>query len=129
MAGEGAAAGPKQDDTQPHPVKDQLPDISYCITSPPPWRMFFSNNTFMLLLLGLFFLTSLQFGGSRSLFCNCFSLLMVKSSRAAEAVLLGFQHYLVMLGTTVIIPTALVPQMGGGNVRLGQLQNLCFRHA
>lgn len=35
---------------------------------------------------------------------------------AAEAILLGFQHYLVMLGTTVIIPTALVPQMGGGNV-------------
>ncbi|KAL0356003.1 UNVERIFIED_CONTAM: Nucleobase-ascorbate transporter 6 [Sesamum radiatum] len=34
---------------------------------------------------------------------------------AAEAILLGFQHYLVMLGTTVIIPTALVPQMGGGN--------------
>lgn len=38
---------------------------------------------------------------------------------AAEAILLGFQHYLVMLGTTVIIPTALVPQMGGGNVRPG----------
>ena len=38
--------------------------------------------------------------------------------RAAEAILLGFQHYLVMLGTTVIIPTALVPQMGGGNVCL-----------
>jgi len=36
---------------------------------------------------------------------------------AAEAILLGFQHYLVMLGTTVIIPTALVPQMGGNNVR------------
>lgn len=35
---------------------------------------------------------------------------------SAEAILLGFQHYLVMLGTTVIIPTALVPQMGGGNV-------------
>lgn len=41
-----------------------------------------------------------------------------KNSDAAEAILLGFQHYLVMLGTTVIIPTALVPQMGGGNVRL-----------
>lgn len=39
-------------------------------------------------------------------------------SDAAEAILLGFQHYLVMLGTTVLIPTALVPQMGGGNVRL-----------
>lgn len=36
---------------------------------------------------------------------------------AADAILLGFEHYLVMLGTTVIIPTALVPQMGGGNVR------------
>jgi hypothetical protein len=31
----------------------------------------------------------------------------------AKVVLLGFQHYPVMLGTTVIIPTALVPQMGG----------------
>jgi len=39
---------------------------------------------------------------------------------AAEAILLGFQHYLVMLGTTVLIPSALVPQMGGGNVRPGE---------
>lgn len=37
---------------------------------------------------------------------------------AAEAILLGFQHYLVMLGTTVLIPSTLVPQMGGGNVML-----------
>jgi hypothetical protein len=35
---------------------------------------------------------------------------------AAEAIILGFQHYIVMLGTSVIIPSALVPQMGGGNV-------------
>jgi xanthine/uracil permease len=35
---------------------------------------------------------------------------------AAEAIILGFQHFIVMLGTTVIIPSALVPQMGGGNV-------------
>ncbi|KAF9626342.1 hypothetical protein IFM89_032191 [Coptis chinensis] len=69
MAG-GAAPAPKQDELHPHPVKDQLPNIAYCITSPPPWP---------------------------------------------EAILLGFQHYLVMLGTTVLIPTALVPQMGGGN--------------
>ncbi|XP_039047185.1 nucleobase-ascorbate transporter 4-like [Hibiscus syriacus] len=33
-----------------------------------------------------------------------------------EAVLLGFQHYLVMLGTTVIVSSILVPLMGGGNV-------------
>jgi len=54
----------------------------------------------------------------------CFSLrlflhlmiLGVVSKNAAEAILLGFQHYLVMLGTTVLIPTTLVPQMGGRNV-------------
>jgi len=34
----------------------------------------------------------------------------------AEAILLGFQHFIVMLGTTVLIPSALVPQMGGGKV-------------
>ncbi|XP_006650432.2 nucleobase-ascorbate transporter LPE1-like [Oryza brachyantha] len=31
-------------------------------------------------------------------------------------VLLAFQHYLVMLGTTVIVATILVPLMGGGHV-------------
>lgn len=36
----------------------------------------------------------------------------------AEAILLAFQHYLVMLGTTVLIPSFLVPQMGGGKVRI-----------
>ncbi|PNX58485.1 hypothetical protein L195_g059215, partial [Trifolium pratense] len=36
----------------------------------------------------------------------------------AEAIILGFQHYLVMLGTTVLIPASLVSQMGGGNVSL-----------
>ncbi|XP_022891532.1 nucleobase-ascorbate transporter 6-like [Olea europaea var. sylvestris] len=71
MAGGGTAAPPpKQEELQPHPVKDQLPGVSYCITSPPPWP---------------------------------------------EAILLGFQHYVVMLGATVLIPSALVPQMGGGN--------------
>ncbi|CAK9138646.1 unnamed protein product [Ilex paraguariensis] len=69
MAGGGGAPA-KADEPAPHPPKDQLPNVSYCITSPPPWP---------------------------------------------EAILLGFQHYLVMLGTIVIIPTALVPQMGGGN--------------
>ncbi|KAG5017269.1 hypothetical protein JHK85_023405 [Glycine max] len=38
MAGGGAAPQPKQDEHQPHPVKDQLPNVSFCITSPPPWR-------------------------------------------------------------------------------------------
>ncbi|XLT46461.1 hypothetical protein HN873_039065 [Arachis hypogaea] len=56
----GGAPQPKQDE-QPHLVKDQLPHVSYCITSPPPWT---------------------------------------------EAILLGFQHYLVMLATTVLISSS-----------------------
>ncbi|GAB2280417.1 Nucleobase-ascorbate transporter 7 [Dionaea muscipula] len=80
--GGGAAPPPKQEELQPHPVKDQLPGVSYCITSPPPWP---------------------------------------------EAILLGFQHYLVMLGTTVLIPTYLVPQMGGGNEEKAKvIQTLLF---
>ncbi|CAN4100477.1 unnamed protein product [Withania somnifera] len=74
--GGGAAPAAKANEPVPHPPKDQLPNVSYCITSPPPWP---------------------------------------------EAILLGFQHYLVMLGTIVIIPTALVPQMGGGNEEKAQV--------
>ncbi|KAI6682908.1 hypothetical protein NL676_028821 [Syzygium grande] len=79
MAGGGEAA---KSEPAPHPPKDQLPNISYCITSPPPWP---------------------------------------------EAILLGFQHFLVMLGTSVIIPTALVPQMGGRNKEKAEvIQTLLF---
>ncbi|KAL8161598.1 hypothetical protein V2J09_013087 [Rumex salicifolius] len=82
MAGGGHAPPPKQEELHPHPVKDQLPSVSYCITSPPPWP---------------------------------------------EAILLGFQHYLVNLGTTVLIPTYLVPQMGGGNLeKVRMMQTLQF---
>lgn len=81
MAGGGGDGGGKSD-PQPHPPKEQLPHISFCITSPPPWP---------------------------------------------EAILLGFQHYIVMLSTTVLIPTALVPQMGGGNEEKAEvIQTLLF---
>ncbi|KAL3716909.1 hypothetical protein ACJRO7_008482 [Eucalyptus globulus] len=72
----------KPDEPPPHQPKDQLPNVTYCITSPPPWP---------------------------------------------EAFLLGFQHFLVMLGTTVFIPTILVPQMGGGNEEKAEvIQTLLF---
>ncbi|KAJ6801958.1 nucleobase-ascorbate transporter 6-like [Iris pallida] len=72
----------KNDDFAPHPIKDQLPGVDYCINSPPPWP---------------------------------------------QAMLLGFQHYLVMLGTTVIIPSLLVPQMGGGHEEKAKvIQTLLF---
>ena len=44
MAGGGAAPPPKQEELQPHQVKDQLPSVSYCITSPPPWRTSLSHS-------------------------------------------------------------------------------------
>ncbi|KAK4476970.1 hypothetical protein RD792_016142 [Penstemon davidsonii] len=70
------------DELVPHPVKEQLLGVDYCVNSNPPW---------------------------------------------AEAIILGFQHYLVMLGTTVIIPTIIVPYMGGGNVEKAQvMQTLLF---
>lgn len=40
-----------------------------------------------------------------------------------EAILLGFQHYLVMIGTTVIISSILVALMGGGNVEKAEVIN------
>lgn len=36
--GGGGGGGAKVSEPQPHPSKDQLPNVSYCITSPPPWR-------------------------------------------------------------------------------------------
>lgn len=40
------------------------------------------------------------------------------SDFAAQTVILAFQHYIVMLGTTVMIATTLVPRMGGGPVSI-----------
>ncbi|KAL2460333.1 Nucleobase-ascorbate transporter 7 [Abeliophyllum distichum] len=70
------------DELVPHPVKEQLPGIDYCVNSNPSWP---------------------------------------------EAIILGFQHYLVMLGTTVIIATIVVPYMGGSNVEKAHvIQTLLF---
>ncbi|KAL0545563.1 hypothetical protein IC582_015449 [Cucumis melo] len=73
---------PAEDPLQPHPVKEQLPGIQYCINSPPPWP---------------------------------------------EAFVLGFQHYVLTLGFSVLIPSLIVPQMGGGDVEKAKvIQTLLF---
>lgn len=36
--------------------------------------------------------------------------------KAGEAIALGFQHYILALGTAVMIPSFLVPYMGGTDV-------------
>ena len=48
--GGGPAPPPKQEELQPHPVKDQLPNIAYCITSPPPWRQSLSFFLFLYIM-------------------------------------------------------------------------------
>lgn len=45
--------------------------------------------------------------------CKCITLVFV-----VEAVVLGFQHYMLSLGITVLIPSLLVPLMGGGDVSI-----------
>ena len=45
---------------------------------------------------------------------------------AWETVLLGFQHYLTMLGATVVIPIIIVPAMGGSQKDLAQTINTIF---
>lgn len=35
-----------------------------------------------------------------------------------ESVVLGFQHYVLTLGTTILISSLVVPKMGGGNVSI-----------
>lgn len=51
MAG-GGRDSQKADELQPHPVKEQLPGVQYCVNSPPPWRSFslFYLSTFPLYL-------------------------------------------------------------------------------
>ncbi|PWA74872.1 xanthine/uracil permease family protein [Artemisia annua] len=45
----------------------------------------------------------------------------------AEAAILAFQHYLVMLGTIVLISSIVVPTMGGGNVEKAfMIQSMLF---
>ncbi|PSR99918.1 Nucleobase-ascorbate transporter 10 [Actinidia chinensis var. chinensis] len=74
--------GPVLEEITPHPVKEQLPGVRYCINSPPP---------------------------------------------LLETVALGFQHYIITLGTTVLIPCMFVNQMGGSNVEKAKvIQSLLF---
>ncbi|KAK2979860.1 hypothetical protein RJ640_026602, partial [Escallonia rubra] len=46
-----------------------------------------------------------------------------------EAIFLGFQHYILALGTAVMIPTFLVPLMGGSDVSKLSFTQYSFLHA
>ena len=100
----------KQDDFQPFPVKEQLSGVDYCINSPPRWGDFLLSLSQSLLRF---------FSLDKSL-----RRMLLFFSGAAEAILLGFQHYVASLGTVVFIASVLVPQMGGGRVSCLQKSEL-----
>ena len=43
----GGGGNKKPEEVQPHPVKEQLPGIQYCINSPPPWRPYSSSYSYI----------------------------------------------------------------------------------
>ena len=58
----GGGGGAKEGEPQPHPPKEQLPGVSFCITSPPPWREYLSTNPLLSIL------HSFNFFGGNSVF-------------------------------------------------------------
>ena len=92
------AADPKPEEIS-HPPMDQLQGLEYCIDSNPSWGMF-------------------CFFCEYQVFLACFSLLFsnLVFVEAGESIALGFQHYILALGTAVMIPSFLVPLMGGNHV-------------
>ncbi|GMN37919.1 hypothetical protein TIFTF001_007198 [Ficus carica] len=102
-----SAGSSKVDEFQPHPAKEQLPGFSLSM----PHSVSIPDSVFHFLVEsdGVVLISSpsrahYSFSGKVSL---------------PEAILLGFQHFVVMLGTTVFISSLLVPLMGGGNTWVG----------
>ena len=102
----------KPEDMVHHPPMDQLQGFEYCIDSNPSW--------------GLCHLISQPFGSSIFYPVICVANPELCVSVAGEAIALGFQHYILSLGTAVMIPTMLVPLMGGNDVRISSSCFLCL---
>jgi hypothetical protein len=81
-----------------HPPMEQLQGCEYCIDSNPPWGASEFSIRRIYISVGISLIL-------KSAFC-C----------SGEAIILGFQHYILALGTAVMIPSVLVPMMGGNDV-------------
>ncbi|KAL4393791.1 hypothetical protein AHAS_Ahas02G0087300 [Arachis hypogaea] len=88
-----------------HPPMDQLQGLEYCIDSNPSWGM------------QSFHLSSTTFSVSVSVTILVFrdSHIFASKLLTVESIALGFQHYILALGTAVMIPSFLVPLMGGSD--------------
>ncbi|MCD9644427.1 hypothetical protein HAX54_032636 [Datura stramonium] len=125
----------RQVEPVPHPPKDQLPNVSTALLVLPHSNLCFSKILAGKLWVSCYALGSWGYAFSQQVESRNWPDMENSSQNVhpnffgpAEAILLGFQHYLVMLGTIVIIPTALVPQMGGGNEEKAQvIPNIAIR--
>ncbi|KAF1868547.1 hypothetical protein Lal_00035985 [Lupinus albus] len=87
-----------------HLPMEQLQDLEYCLDSNPPWGLKNCDNVLELLLQQV---TSFSLSSQTQMDeMHCL---------AAEAILLAFQNYILMLGTSVMVPSLLVPAMGGSD--------------
>jgi hypothetical protein len=82
-----------------HPPMEQLQACEYCIDSNPPWGASEFSIRKIYISVGISLI-----------------LKRVLSAVPGEAIILGFQHYILALGTAVMIPSVLVPMMGGNDV-------------
>ncbi|KAL5984880.1 hypothetical protein ACLOJK_038716 [Asimina triloba] len=84
------------------PPSEQLQHLHYCIQSHPSWPHLLKgpDHIPMQRTIGLSTNPFLHFHGC---------------PEPNETAILAFQHYIVMLGTVVMIATILVPRMGGNN--------------
>ena len=55
MVAGGAGGAQKVDEFQPHPIREQLPGIDFCISSSPTWRILSPSPLSVLLCVYLQF--------------------------------------------------------------------------
>ncbi|RWW55163.1 hypothetical protein BHE74_00038217 [Ensete ventricosum] len=123
-----------------HPPLEQLPNLQFCLHSNPSWRELrvpFSSPLLVLVLFGLCSVVlSDEFHASLVLDLSpLYCLLDLKIWKfawvnvlgiTAEVFALAFQHYIVMLGSIVMLASFLVPQMGGNHVKHLHFTHLYF---
>lgn len=91
-----------------------------------------STNSASLIFMGLNQIcisTYTKIGKKRGLFRYMLQVLInmyIYDGNAAQTAILGFQHYIVMLGTAVMIASLVVPRMGGGPVIFTCRLATCF---
>ncbi|CAL9162924.1 unnamed protein product [Musa hybrid cultivar] len=101
-----------------HPPLDQLPNLQFCLHSNPSWRelrVSFSSPLFLFFFGLCSAVLSDEFHDSLVLDLSVCVLCRGIFINTSEMFALAFQHYIVMLGSIVMLASFLVPLMGGNH--------------